>query len=107
MEPINIDTIKNLVKNGKLRWTNHLVIRLLQRNITQSDIELALLNGEIIEQYANDYPFPSCLVYGINTKNEIIHIVCGSNGAELWLITAYFPDDTEWEDDKRTRKEIK
>ncbi len=107
MEPLNIDMIKYLVKAGNIRWTNHLVIRLLQRNITQSDIETVLLNGEIIEQYINDYPFPSCLVYGINEKNDVIHIVCGSNGAELWLITAYFPDDTEWENDKKTRKEIK
>ena len=38
-------------------------------------------------------------------SNSIIHIVCGSNGTELWIITAYYPSKTEWEDDLKTRKE--
>lgn len=104
MEKLDINEIKKMVKNEKIRWTNHIMIRLLQRNITQIDIENALLNGEIIEQYENDYPYPSCLVYGINLNNEVIHIVCGSNGIELWLITAYYPNNIEWEKDLKTRK---
>ena len=107
MEKLNIDTIKQLIKEGKIRWTNHVLIRLLQRNITQSDIEKALLTGEIIEEYEKDYPYPSCLVYGINLNKEVLHIVCGSNGEELWIITAYYPDNIEWEKDLKTRKEIK
>ncbi len=66
MEKLDIDTIKQMVNDGKIRWTNHVVVRLLQRNILQEDIEKALLNGEIIEEYENDYPYPSCLIYGIN-----------------------------------------
>lgn len=45
MEKLNIDTIKQLIKDEKIRWTNHVMVRLLQRNITQSDIENAILNG--------------------------------------------------------------
>lgn len=43
----------------------------------------------------------------MNLKNEVMHIVCGSNGEELWLITAYYPDTSEWEKDLKTRKEKK
>ena len=50
MEILDINTIKQMVKNGKIRWTNHVMIRLFQRNIAQADIENALLNGEIIEE---------------------------------------------------------
>lgn len=107
MEKLNINTIKQLINDKKIRWTNHVMIRLLQRNITQSDVENALLNGEIIEEYEDSYPYPSCLVYGINFKNEVLHIVCGSNGEELWIITAYYPDNIEWKNDFKTRKEIK
>lgn len=107
MKKLNIDIIKQLVKLGKIRWTNHVMVRLLQRSITQENIENALLKGEIIEEYESDYPYPSCLVYGINLKNEVLHIVCGSNGVELWIITAYYPDNIEWENDLKTRKEIK
>lgn len=107
MEKLNINTIKGLIKAGKIRWTNHIMVRLLQRNISQDDVEKALLNGEIIEEYENDYPYPSCLVYGINLKDEVLHIVCGSNEEELWIITAYYPNNIEWEKDMKTRKEIK
>ena len=52
MEKLKIDNIKQMVKDGKIRWTNHVIVRLFQRNISQEDIENALLNGEIIEEYA-------------------------------------------------------
>ena len=107
MKESRIENIKQMVKNEKIRWTNHVLVRLFQRNISQEDIENALLNGEIIEEYENDYPYPSCLVYGINLNNEILHIVCGLNEKELWVITAYYPDNIKWEEDLKTRKEIK
>ena len=54
MERLNINTIKQMAKDGKIRWTNHIIVRLFQRNITQEDIEKALINGEIIEEYENE-----------------------------------------------------
>ena len=107
MQRLSIDKIKQLIKDKKIRWTNHVIIRLFQRNITQSDVEYAILSGEIIEEYERDYPYPSCLVYGINLNKEVIHIVCGLSEDELWIITAYYPDITEWENDMKTRREIK
>ena len=40
-------------------------------------------------------------------NNKILHIVCGSNDAELWIITAYYPNREEWNEDMKTRKENK
>ncbi len=34
MEKLNINTIKQMVKDRKIRWTNHIIIRLFQRNIS-------------------------------------------------------------------------
>ena len=107
MEKLKIDNIKQMVKDGKIRWTNHVIVRLFQRNITQEDIQSAILNGEIIEEYENDYPYASCLVYGINIENKVLHIVCGMNESELWIITAYYPDNVSWENDLKTRREKK
>ena len=107
MQILSIEKIKQLIKDKKIRWTNHVIIRLFQRNITQSDVEYAILSGEIIEEYERDYPYPSCLVYGINLNKEVIHIVCGLSEDELWIVTAYYPDITEWENDMKTRREIK
>ena len=55
----------------------------------------------------DSYPYPGCLVYGVNLNNEIIHIVCGIDEENLWIITAYYPDSEEWEKDMKTRKEKK
>ena len=101
------DNIKRLVKEEKIRWTNHILIRLFQRNISREDILNVILNGEIIEVYQNDYPYPSCLIYGINFNNSVLHVVCGCTEEELWIITAYYPDNVEWEDDLKTRKGYK
>lgn len=38
MEKLNINIIKDLIINQKIRWTNHVMIRLLQRNISQRDV---------------------------------------------------------------------
>lgn len=102
---IDIAIIKNLCNSNKLRWTQHVLIRLLQRNISTDDIVHALKTGEIIESYPNDYPYPSCLVLGVTINEQYLHIVCGLGESELWLITAYYPNSTEWESDLKTRKE--
>lgn len=106
MDKLNIDIIKKLIKTGKIRWTNHVMIRLLQRNISQDNIKKAILTGEIIEEYKDSYPYPSCLIYGITVENKVLHVVCGFDGNELWIVTAYYPDNKEWEKDLRTRKEF-
>ena len=72
--------IAKLVKNSSLRWTSHILERLFQRNIRIDDVKIALMNCEIIEQYPNDYPFPSCLVLGYTKAGRVLHVVCGSNG---------------------------
>jgi hypothetical protein len=62
---MSIEDIALLCKNRSLRWTSHILKRIFQRGIRMDDVENALTNGEIIEQYPSDYPFPSCLVLGI------------------------------------------
>ena len=46
-----------------------------QRGIKIKDIRHAIMTGEIIEQYPDDYPFPSCLIFGYSVDNRIIHVV--------------------------------
>lgn len=102
---MNIDIIKKLCGDGAMRWTNHIFVRLLQRGISINDVECSLMNGEIIEQYPNDYPYQSCLVLGFTVNKQYLHVVCGLGDGVLWLITAYYPNADEWADDFRTRKE--
>jgi hypothetical protein len=59
------------------------------------------MTGEIIEEYPDDYPYPSCLILGANTP---LHVVCGISELELHIITAYVPDSAKWNDDLKTRR---
>ena len=70
------------------------------------DVISAVLTGKIIEQYPNYYPYPSCFVLGTDIKGNFLHVVCGLSPIEIWFITAYHPDPTEWQNDYKTRKEI-
>lgn len=84
--------------------TQHSRKRFSERGIKIQDITNAIETGEIIEDYPEDYPYPSCLILG--KSGEInIHIVASINDDMIYLITAYIPNPGKWEDDFKTRKE--
>jgi hypothetical protein len=101
---LTIEAIQKLCQSRALRWTSHVLARLLQRGIAMDDVVHALMHGEIIEQYPKDYPFPSCLVLGLSLAGTYLHIVCGIGENLLWLITAYRPNPFKWDEDFKTRK---
>lgn len=101
-------TIADLRKIGvpeNIEITIHAAKRLEQRNISINDVIFCIHHGEIIEQYSDDYPYPSCLILGLSVKQQYIHIVVGSNLKTIWIITAYYPDLNKWDEGLRTRKE--
>ena len=104
MEELDILELRKLYKNDMVFLTAHCALRLEQRSITEDDIESALNNGEIIEQYSDDYPWPSCLILGYSNSRPL-HICMGSNGEAAKLITAYWPDPEKWSVDFKQRKE--
>lgn len=85
----------------------HAAKRLEQRGILLADVISCIQSGKIIEEYPDDYPFPSCLILGISVADKFLHVVVGSNLETLWIITAYYPDPSKWDSDFMTRKERK
>lgn len=61
--------------------------------------------GEIIEDYPNDYPNPSCLIFGYTLNNRVIHVVIGYDVENIYIITAYYPNTDKFELDMKTRRE--
>ena len=74
--------------------------------ILTDEILAALDSGEIIEEYADDVPYPSCLVLGHTQTGRALHVVCApvTEETRLIIITAYQPDPSRWEPDFRRRK---
>ncbi|MCL2634725.1 MAG: DUF4258 domain-containing protein [Oscillospiraceae bacterium] len=100
-----IENYKTLASANKIFWTEHVALRLRGRKIKRIDVIACIQNGEIIEQYPDDTPFPSCLIYGKSTTGKPLHIVCGINeNTNIYVITAYYPSLNKWEDDYKTRK---
>ena len=87
-------------------WTGHIWNKLFVRGISQASVEYAISKGEVIEDYPDDTPYPSCLILGYDENGFALHVVCSIDSANVWMITAYRPDPDEWSDDLRTRKEI-
>lgn len=108
MTEILISEIQSLVENSKILWMEHVALRLRERGIKRADVIECIENGEIIEQYLDDTPFPSCLILGKCRNGEPLHIVVGLNTDVICcMITTYRPDLEKWEDDFKTRKEGK
>lgn len=103
-ELLNIQTIRIHLMKRNVVWTKHCLNKMNRRDILISDIKTAINNGKIIEYYYEDYPYPSCLILGKDNKNNTIHIVCGLSDNFIYMITAYYPDNEEWEEDMKTRR---
>ena len=73
------------------------------RMITTKDIRLVIENGELIEDYPEDARGHSCLMLG-TADNRPVHVVCSLKKEYLAIITAYIPDDQEWENNYKKRK---
>lgn len=69
------------------------------------DIRDILVYGEIIENYANDYPYPSRLLLGWRDNRPIHLVVALNQEEEEWIvITVYEPDEERWEPGFKRRK---
>ncbi|MBW1940933.1 MAG: DUF4258 domain-containing protein, partial [Deltaproteobacteria bacterium] len=44
--------------------------------IKDEEVFEAVSAGKIIENYPEDEPYPSCLIYGRTSENRPLHIVC-------------------------------
>ena len=76
-----------------------------ERDILRDDVISCVLRGEIIEDYPNDFPYPSCLIFGYTTQDKVLHIVIGADETTAYVIAAYYPSTDKFEADLRTRKE--
>ncbi len=92
----------------KIKYTNHAVEFMAARGITEQQVVEVARTGEIIEDYPDDKPLPSCLVLAF-VMSKPVHIVLGYVKAEKLcvIITAYEPGFDKFEADFKTRKQKK
>ena len=91
---MKMDILQNLIRENKIRWSTHCVERMGERDISRADVKKCIGDGEIIEDYPNDFPYPSC----------VIRVVAGTDGQWIYIITTYYPSSERFENDMRTRR---
>jgi hypothetical protein len=89
--------IRDKIRIGEYSFSEHAVKRMIQRSVNRIDVEHAIINGEIIENYPEDKYSPSCLIYGQTRPGRNLHVHVSLPPAVV-IITVYEPDIKEWID---------
>ncbi|NBC66805.1 MAG: DUF4258 domain-containing protein [Bacteroidetes bacterium] len=97
--------ITKTVKNGRIKWQRHALQRMLERDIYRKDVKEVLSEGDCIEKYVDDTPFPSGLFLGF-VDGSPLHVVAAIDKESecCYVITAYHPDSEHFKDDYKTRR---
>ena len=100
----DIALLRTAVVEGRIQWHLHALERFLERGISRAEVINAILDGEVIEVYTTDRPYPSCLILRVET--EPVHVVAAaeSTSSVCHIITAYRPDLEHFEADYKTRR---
>jgi len=95
---VDIRHIIDAIRNNRIRITDHADEEAQTDYLSFDEIFFSVLQGEIIEDYPTDKPYPSCLIYGDSFTGQPIHSVWAYNPETGWavLITVYRPDPARW-----------
>jgi hypothetical protein len=95
---VNIEAIIEAIRRNQIRITDHADEESQADQLSFDEIFLSVLQDEIIEEYPDDKPYPSCLIYGDTFANTPVHSVWAYNQDNRWavLITVYRPDPKRW-----------
>jgi len=104
---LDINAVHKAVKMDCIEWSRHGLERMVERDISRFQTKQAILEGVVIEEYADDYPCPSALFLGWSEERPI-HVVVALNKAKsvVSIITVYEPTLERFEPDFRTRKRL-
>ncbi|MBU2766286.1 DUF4258 domain-containing protein [Acidithiobacillus ferrivorans] len=72
---------------------------MFQQAITEEAVLYTLGNGQIVEEYPDDHPYPSRLMLG-NHDGRPLHVVVAYDPAnrQCIVVTAYIPGPDQWDD---------
>jgi len=103
---VDIRHIIDAIRNNRIRITDHADEEAQADYLSFDEIFFSVLQGEIIEDYPTDKPYPSCLIYGDSFTGQPIHSVWAYNPETEWavLITVYRPDPARWINWRTRRK---
>lgn len=101
---LTLEQVRLLLAQGKYELTTHALRRVVERNISATEIRDAGTSAELIEDYPTDKYGPSSLLLGWTVVQRPLHLhVARSENIKVKIITLYEPRPDEWID-YRTRR---
>ena len=89
----------------EISFSIHAIKRMFERRITKNEIHHVLISGDMIENYPDDTPYPSRLMFGWNNDRPLHVVVADNITDDQWIvITVYEPNLNVWESDYKRRK---
>lgn len=106
---MEIESIREKVRAGKYILKNHVTLHALKEGFGREHIVEAILEGIVIEQYADEKRMLICGRTRLSPITRIyLHVVCEqANPAYVEIITAYIPDESLWESPPFKRRKRK
>jgi hypothetical protein len=94
---LDAESIREKVRGNQYVYSQHADLAARDDDLTFSQIEQALLECSMLEHYPDTGRGDSCLVVGF--AGEIpVHVVCGTRGDRIVLITVYVPGPPDFRD---------
>ena len=89
----------------RLIFRVHAAQRMFSRGISDTEVRDIVENGEVIEEYPDDLPYPSRLMLGF-VDGRPLHVVVSEDDSvqATVIVTVYEPDPKRWDKSFRRRK---
>ena len=90
---------------SEILFSRHALRRMFQRGVGISEVTRIVREGEVIEEYPDDEPWPEVVLLG-EVANLALHVVVGREPVTLRCvtITVYWPDLDRWDERFRHRR---
>lgn len=89
--------IQNCFHQNEVLYSKHAKTKMETEEsgiLKEEEVAQAVISGKIINEYLDDDPYPSCLIYGKSKMNRPLHIVSAYSNEEdiVIIVTVYEPD---------------
>jgi hypothetical protein len=102
---VDLAKLREARNADNIQWERHVLERLISRSISRHAVLQILRSGDCIEDYPDDYPFPTALFLGWH-RHKPLHVVAALDETvpEVYIITTYEPDLEHFGADFKTRR---
>ena len=88
---LTLEWIQQAVREDNYLYSRHGDRERQIDRLTLEEVESAVLNGRVLEQYEDTGRGESCLIVGFTEAGKPVHTVCGRIGERMVVITVYIP----------------